>query len=446
MARKSAEERREEITEIALRHFAEGGYYGTSTEAIAREAGISQPYLFRLFRTKRSSSSRARTRVTPASARCSRRGGGRSGEPVRRDGRGLRDRLLPDRHALLFQMQALHDQRARDPRPRARGVPGPGRPVAALAGVTRAETWDFFAYGMLLNVTAGDRLPARGLEVIFPHRRAIAWARWWSWPSPPCSRCRCSASSATRTTSTTRRPRRSPPATRSTAARAPSRRRASSRWCGWAAPAESPQARERIARVRAALRDPGVGVGGGLRARAADRRLVSRDGRSTYLLATFKNDPRGARPRIEERLRDVPGSCWAAARSPRPRSATRSRGHRTRRADRVPDPLPADAAGVPQRGVGAAAAGRGGDDDPAQLPGDPDRQRAREPDVDLRPEPDQRARAGAGDRLLAVHGLAVPGGARRRQGPRGGAGRHAAHRRACRRVLGDHGRRARWRR
>ena len=53
MARKSAEERREEILAIALRHFADGGYHGTSTEAIAREAGISQPYLFRLFRTKK---------------------------------------------------------------------------------------------------------------------------------------------------------------------------------------------------------------------------------------------------------------------------------------------------------------------------------------------------------------------------------------------------------
>ena len=53
MARRSAEDRREEIVGIAFRHFAEGGYHGTSTEAIAREAGISQPYLFRLFRTKR---------------------------------------------------------------------------------------------------------------------------------------------------------------------------------------------------------------------------------------------------------------------------------------------------------------------------------------------------------------------------------------------------------
>src|SRR3954463_4156061 len=51
--RRSAEDRREEITGIALRHFAEGGYHGTSTEAIASEAGISQPYLFRLFCTKR---------------------------------------------------------------------------------------------------------------------------------------------------------------------------------------------------------------------------------------------------------------------------------------------------------------------------------------------------------------------------------------------------------
>ena len=53
MARKSADERRGEIVAIAFRHFAEGGYHGTSTEAIAREAGISQPYLFRLFRTKK---------------------------------------------------------------------------------------------------------------------------------------------------------------------------------------------------------------------------------------------------------------------------------------------------------------------------------------------------------------------------------------------------------
>jgi AcrR family transcriptional regulator len=33
--------------------FAHGGYHGTSTEAIAKRVGVSQPYLFRLFPGKR---------------------------------------------------------------------------------------------------------------------------------------------------------------------------------------------------------------------------------------------------------------------------------------------------------------------------------------------------------------------------------------------------------
>ena len=51
--RRSAAERRGEIIEIAIEHFALRGYNGTSTDVVAREAGISQPYLFRLFHTKR---------------------------------------------------------------------------------------------------------------------------------------------------------------------------------------------------------------------------------------------------------------------------------------------------------------------------------------------------------------------------------------------------------
>src|SRR6185437_4471743 len=50
--RQSAAERREEILAAALEEFAEHGYHGASTEAIARRAGISQPYVFRLFGTK----------------------------------------------------------------------------------------------------------------------------------------------------------------------------------------------------------------------------------------------------------------------------------------------------------------------------------------------------------------------------------------------------------
>jgi AcrR family transcriptional regulator len=49
----SADERRETVLEAAMREFAFGGLYGTSAEVIANRAGISQPYLFRLFGTKK---------------------------------------------------------------------------------------------------------------------------------------------------------------------------------------------------------------------------------------------------------------------------------------------------------------------------------------------------------------------------------------------------------
>ena len=49
----SAEERRESVIRAATSEFARGGYYGTSTEAIAKRVGVSQPYLFRLFPGKK---------------------------------------------------------------------------------------------------------------------------------------------------------------------------------------------------------------------------------------------------------------------------------------------------------------------------------------------------------------------------------------------------------
>src|SRR4029079_10010856 len=51
--RKTADERREEILAAALEEFGEHGLHGTSTDAVARRAGVSQPYLFRLFGTKK---------------------------------------------------------------------------------------------------------------------------------------------------------------------------------------------------------------------------------------------------------------------------------------------------------------------------------------------------------------------------------------------------------
>src|ERR671927_1683283 len=51
--RKTAEERRGAVLDAALDEFAARGLHGASTEAIAAKAGISQPYVFRLFGTKK---------------------------------------------------------------------------------------------------------------------------------------------------------------------------------------------------------------------------------------------------------------------------------------------------------------------------------------------------------------------------------------------------------
>ncbi len=50
--RSTAAERREHLLEVAMEEFAQRGYAGGSTERIARAAGISQPYVFRLFGSK----------------------------------------------------------------------------------------------------------------------------------------------------------------------------------------------------------------------------------------------------------------------------------------------------------------------------------------------------------------------------------------------------------
>src|ERR1019366_8343673 len=52
-SRMTASERRTAVLAAAITEFARSGYAGTSTDAIAVRAGISQPYRFRLFGTKK---------------------------------------------------------------------------------------------------------------------------------------------------------------------------------------------------------------------------------------------------------------------------------------------------------------------------------------------------------------------------------------------------------
>src|SRR3954467_5066946 len=51
--RMSADERRDAIVAAGIQEFAAGGLVGASTDAIAKRAGVSQPYVFQLFGTKK---------------------------------------------------------------------------------------------------------------------------------------------------------------------------------------------------------------------------------------------------------------------------------------------------------------------------------------------------------------------------------------------------------
>jgi AcrR family transcriptional regulator len=107
--RRTADERREQILVIAMKHFAVGGYRGTSTDVIAREAGISPAYLFRLFRTKRelflACDQRPRETVLEAFRHAT--AGAPPGEKLAAMGRAYADELLLDRHAVLMMMQGF---------------------------------------------------------------------------------------------------------------------------------------------------------------------------------------------------------------------------------------------------------------------------------------------------------------------------------------------------
>src|SRR5215213_9217191 len=99
--RKSADERREDILAVAMDRFAQVGYHGPSTEDIAAGAGISQPYLFRLFGTKKAlflaCDERACDRVLDAFRRAAENAPGETLEAL---GRAYMDELLPDRHSV----------------------------------------------------------------------------------------------------------------------------------------------------------------------------------------------------------------------------------------------------------------------------------------------------------------------------------------------------------
>jgi AcrR family transcriptional regulator len=160
----SKDERRREIVEAATREFAIGGLHGTPVEAIAKQVGVSQPYLFQLFGTKKALFIAAVQRTFERTIAVFRTAAAEAGEEA-----GQADilmamgaayqRLLDDRDLLLMQMQAYSacaDEEIRDVvrDEMLRLV----NFVQSASGAPEAAIREWLAYGMLMNVVAATDL------------------------------------------------------------------------------------------------------------------------------------------------------------------------------------------------------------------------------------------------------------------------------------------------
>ena len=145
------------MLDAALEEFAVHGLDGASTEAIAAKAGISQPYVFRLFGTKKELFMAVTSRCFRETLELFQRAaeGKRGKEALDAMGDAYVNQLLPVRVRLRAQMQAY--AAADDPEIREVVRNGYGDLVAyveRVSGLPPAEISRFFSMGMLLNVIA----------------------------------------------------------------------------------------------------------------------------------------------------------------------------------------------------------------------------------------------------------------------------------------------------
>ena len=158
-ARMSGQERRSQVLAIAGREFADHGLHGGSTEAIARAAGITQAYVFRMFGTKKALFlelvGAAFDHFTDGMARAA---AGRTGLSALALMGTQYYESLADRTTLLLQLQgfaACGDVEVRE-LVRAR-LARMWDTVADTTGLDPVTVKSFLAFGMLLNnVTALD--------------------------------------------------------------------------------------------------------------------------------------------------------------------------------------------------------------------------------------------------------------------------------------------------
>ncbi len=158
----SAAERRESVLRAAQIEFGAGGYSGTSTETIARRVGVSQPYLFRLFPSKKAL-------FLATMQHCfdglrdlfESTGQGLTGEEALAEMGRAYNALLDNRDALQMQLQmwatACQDEEVREVARRRLGEIW--QQVERISGADDQRVMQFMASGMLLNVFAALGLP-----------------------------------------------------------------------------------------------------------------------------------------------------------------------------------------------------------------------------------------------------------------------------------------------
>ncbi len=154
----TAEERREDVIQAAMQEFARRGYYGTPTTDIARTAGISQAYLFRLFPTKEElfvgCVERSYTNVLDEFTRAAAPHAGDFEAALEAMAARYKE-LLQQTDLLLCQLHGY----AACQEPKVREAVRTGyqvlvEQVQLLSGAPDEEIQRFFAMGMLVNVVA----------------------------------------------------------------------------------------------------------------------------------------------------------------------------------------------------------------------------------------------------------------------------------------------------
>src|SRR5256714_5837539 len=155
--RSTAAARRDEVLDAALVEFAERGFEGASTEDIARRAGISQPYVFRLFGTKKELFKATTARCLRETLETFQRAaeGKRGEEALEAMGQVYVDELIADRTRLKAQLEAYAACDDAEIREVVRNGYGDlVTYVERVSGLPKGRVAVFFAKGMLINVLA----------------------------------------------------------------------------------------------------------------------------------------------------------------------------------------------------------------------------------------------------------------------------------------------------